>query len=272
MKPARYVILDPTGNLTALVLDWDGADEAEITTRLMTKSEQVAYLEAPTLDGAIGTIRLMGGEFCGNAAMAAAGWLSRDRMEPEKEMTVPIQVSGAGGLVFCRVKGNADGSFTGTAEMPRVLEIREEFRDGEQYTAVRMEGILHLIREGGAFLERAEAERRLREAAAERPEEEAIGLMDRNPETGETRPLVYVRGSGTTVWETACGSGSAAIGAAEARKQGKDGIFRTEIRQPGGVIRAEAEAENGRITAVRIAGTVRMGEETELRDGEENPG
>ena len=76
MKPARYVILNPSGNLTALVTEWGGAeDEAELTARLMQESEQVAYLDPPSLPGALARIRLMGGEFCGNAAMAAAGWL-----------------------------------------------------------------------------------------------------------------------------------------------------------------------------------------------------
>ena len=32
MKPVRYVILNPSGNLTALVTEWGGAeDEAEIS-------------------------------------------------------------------------------------------------------------------------------------------------------------------------------------------------------------------------------------------------
>ena len=36
MKPFRYVILNPSGNLTALVTEWGGAeDETAITARLM---------------------------------------------------------------------------------------------------------------------------------------------------------------------------------------------------------------------------------------------
>ena len=45
MKPVHYVILDPTGNLTALVISWGGKEDEEvITARLMQESEQVAYL------------------------------------------------------------------------------------------------------------------------------------------------------------------------------------------------------------------------------------
>ena len=53
MKSFRYVRLDPTGNLTCLVLD------------------PVEKAEEPGI-----TARLMGGEFCGNAAMASACYLA----------------------------------------------------------------------------------------------------------------------------------------------------------------------------------------------------
>ena len=198
MKPARYVILNPSGNLTALVTEWGGAeDEAELTARLMQESEQVAYLDPPSLPGALARIRLMGGEFCGNAAMAAAGWLVRDRLRDGEEMTVPIEVSGAQGVLFCRILEKRDG-FEGTVEMPRVKRVRPAEIGGIPVTEVQMEGITHLIREGSEPLEKEKAEAILK-AFAEETAEEAAGLLDRNPETGRMRPLVYVRGSGTLV-------------------------------------------------------------------------
>ena len=260
MKPVRYVILNPSGNLTALVTEWGGReDEEEITRRLMRESEQVAYLERPLGPAAVARVRLMGGEFCGNAAMAAAGWAARDRVRPGEEITVPLEVSGAEGTVFCRIRGTAEG-FEGTVEMPRVMEIRETEIAGVPLTAVRMEGILHLIREGREPMAEKEAEALLKAAAAAVPDE-AVGLLDRNPDTGFMKPLVFVRGSGTMVWETACGSGSAAVGAAMARRSG-NGRTVTEVPQPGGVIRAEAEARDGEIAEVAITGTVRTGPET----------
>ena len=159
MKPVRYVVLNPSGNLTALVTEWGGAeDEAEITAHLMQESEQVAYLDPPSLPGALARIRLMGGEFCGNAAMAAAGWLVRDRLRSGEEMTVPIEVSGAQGVLFCRIRGLDDG-FEGMVEMPRVLGIRPVKAGGISVTEVRMEGNLPLridgkcaeIADAGAF-------------------------------------------------------------------------------------------------------------------------
>ena len=259
MKSFTYVILNPSGNLTALVTEWGGReDEAEITRRLMKKSEQVAYLEAPSLPGAVACLRMMGGEFCGNAAMAAAGWLARSELQPGAEITVPLEVSGAPDLVFCRLKGVREGCFEGTVNMPPVTEILQMEIGGAELTAVRSDGILHLIREGIMPLAAEEAEKLLREAAARVPDP-AVGLLDRNPETGFTVPLVFVRATGTLVRETACGSGSAAIAAAEALRTG--GKVSVSVPQPGGIIRAEAAAENGTVTEVSITGTVLIGKE-----------
>ena len=202
MKPVHYVILNPSGNLTALVTDHGGPeDEKEIVTSLMRESEQVAFLDPPLEPGALARIRLMGGEFCGNAAMAAAGWLIRDSLRNGQVMTVPIEVSGAQGIVFCKIRGLETG-FEGTVDMPQVLGISRQNVSGTDVTEVRMEGITHLIRESCEPIGKEEAETLLM-AYAERSQDPAAGLLDRNPETGFVRPLGYVRGSGTLVWENA---------------------------------------------------------------------
>ena len=79
------------------------------------------------------------------------------------------------------------------------------------------------------------------------------------------KPLVFVKKSDTLVWETGCGSGSTAIGAWLASREGS-GIVRTDIQQPGGIIRAEAAAENGTVQYVRISGKIRIGKEEILHD------
>lgn len=274
---AQYVLLDPTGNVTALVTEWGGGrEERKITQALMRESEQVAYLEAPGSPGAVARVRLMGGEFCGNATMAAAGWLVRDQLRPGREMTVPLEVSGAKGVLFCRVRGlqmhpecPEIETFEGTVDMPGVKAIWEEKDLDEPLTAVRMEGILHLIREHRTPLEKERAEALLKKFAFW-AQDDAVGLMDWNPETGVMTPLVFVRGSGTTVWETACGSGSAAIGAMTAWRKGT-GRAEIQVKQPGGTIRVCAEAENKTVTGITITGTVRIGEEKELNDTDGPP-
>ena len=244
MKTYRYVKLDPTGNITCLVLDpTEPQDEKAVTRKLLEECEQVAYLEAPTQPGAVAAIRLMGGEFCGNAAMAAAAWLVRE------ELADPVR---------CTVRKTAVG-FEGTTEMPPVQEIREEMFSRIPFTLVRMQGIVHLIHTG-AELGNAKAEKLLAVKAAVLPDE-AIGLLQWNPENGFLTPLVWVRGSESMVWENACGSGSAAVGAAEALRAG-NGTKTTQVSQPGGTISVSAEARDGQILSVAITGQIRLGTET----------
>ncbi|MBR5961758.1 MAG: hypothetical protein IKZ98_12295 [Clostridia bacterium] len=259
MRTYRYVKLDPTGNTTCLVLDpAENGDEKKLTRELLKECEQVAYLEEPSLPGAVAAIRLMGGEFCGNAAMAAGAWLVRDELAAGSEMSFLMQVSGAPEPVSCRVRRTGDG-FEGTVEMPPIKEIREESIGGLPFTLVRMDGIVHLIREGDA-LGKEDAEQLLKQAAAGL-EDDAVGLLQWNRDAQYMRPLVYVRGSESLVWENGCGSGSAAVGAAEALRAG-NGIQVTQVKQPGGVISVSAEAQDGNILSVQIAGRVRLNTET----------
>ena len=67
----------------------------------------------------------------------------------------------------------------------------------------------------------------------------------------EIRPLVYVKPTGSAVWERGCGSGSAAYGAAAAWMTGK--AVQIPVRQPGGVITVKADAER-----VEIRGRVKI--------------
>ena len=260
MSAVHYVTLDPTGNITCLVTKRPaGADEREITRRLMQECEQVAYLEAPTLPGSRARIRLMGGEFCGNAAMASACFLAvKEGLAPGEEPVYPLEMSGAAGVLACRVRSLAD-AYEGTVPMPSVREICPAVCDGVPLTAVAMEGIAHLIWDRQPFPDDAAAEALLRRAAALRPEE-AVGLLLWDEAAHRMRPLVLVKGSGTLVWETGCGSGSAAVGAYRAYRNGK-GAVRTDVGQPGGVIQVSADFAQPVPANLTITGRVRLGRE-----------
>ena len=122
-----------------------------------------------------------------------------------------------------------------------------------------MDGIAHLIYTGPE-MEKQAAEELLKESAASLPDE-AAGLLQWNREIGFLRPLVWVRGSGSLVWENGCGSGSAAVGAAEALRAG-NGTLTTEVKQPGGVINVTADTQDGVLLSVRITGKVKLDTET----------
>lgn len=259
MQTVQYVTLDPTGNITCLVTSRpEGADEAAITRRLMQECEQVAYLDPPSLPGARASIRLMGGEFCGNAAMASACFLAEKAgVLSQVDSFFPLQVSGAEGVLSCRVRRTENG-YEGTVPMPRVRSILCFEDQGRTLHAISMDGIAHLILPP-PFPSPAEAEALLRRLAAERPED-AVGLLLWDDAHAYMRPLVLVKGSGTLVWETGCGSGSACIGAYRSCL-GSPGLTRTLVHQPGGAIVVEAERHGPVPDRITITGRVLFGQE-----------
>ena len=263
MKPIRYVRMDPTGNLTCLVLDpVPEPQRPAVTGALLDRCEQVGYLSAPVCSRNRAALRMMGGEFCGNASMAAAVFLCREEgLAPGREAALSLEVSGTAAPVACRICRRENGDWEGSVKMPPILETAEKVIAGESLFMIRMEGITHLIREG-ADLDRNRAERLL-SRAAEQISAPALGLLQWNEAEHQMIPLVCVSGTGTMVWETGCGSGSTALGAWLAMRQGS-GIFETAVNQPGGCIRVRTAAAGGRPEEVWITGKVRFLETGEV--------
>ena len=81
----------------------------------------------------------------------------------------------------------------------------------------------------------------------------AFGILLFDAENGALQPLVSVQGA-TLIWERGCGSGTSAIGAYLAMKEGKS--LSVNLKQPGGIMGAEASVENGMITSLHITGKV----------------
>ncbi len=258
----RYVRANPTGNSTCLVLSSvKEEDRPAVTAALMDRCEQVGYLEETGAPGHPARLRMMGGEFCGNASMAAGAYLAgKAGLRSGEELRMMLSVSGTEKPVGCRIR--AQGThWEGTVEMPGIPDISSCRPAGKEMICVRMEGIVHLISPQGSFAPR-EAEHLLR-AAAEDLGAPAAGLLQWDARKGYMKPLVYVPGSGTMVWESGCGSGSTAIGAWRAVCRG-EGETVTEVRQPGGTILVRTEVSGGRPLRSFITGRVTLDEETRL--------
>ncbi len=260
-KEIRYVRANPTGNITCLVLSRVAREDRDrVTAALMAQCEQVGYLTIPSRPEARGRLEMMGGEFCGNASMAAAAYLARCAgIGPGEERSMELEVSGADHPVRCRIR-REDGAWTGEVEMPGTAEVSPCRVEGRDMVRVRMEGILHLITEES--LPAPEAEALLRRAARQEGAP-AAGLLQWNAGGGFMRPLVYVPLSETMVWESGCGSGSTALGAWQAMLRG-DGETVTEVRQPGGTIRVRTEICGGKPVRSTICGTVTLEDETRI--------
>ena len=255
MREIRYVPLDPTGNLTCLVLDPVAEeDRPRVTAALMNRCEQVGYLLPAKDPGAAARLQMMGGEFCGNAAMATAAFLARERGRTEGETEIPLEVSGAAGVVNCRVRRETD-TWIGKVEMPPVRKIEKIRVDGRNLTAVELPGMTHLI-DCGAAAGKEEAEKLIRRAAEEM-NLPAAGLLRWDEAGAYMTPLVYVRESRTLVWETACGSGSTAIAAWKAKSAGHS--LTVPVHQPGGVLTVDVETAGEEILSVHLTGRIRIG-------------
>ena len=263
MSTLRYAIMDPTGNITVLVTDPVPREkQAALARALMAEpkvgGEQVGFLEKPENPACRCRLQMMGGEFCGNATMSLAAYLVRNELADGQETTVPLEVSGAEGVLDCRIR-RVDDTFEGTVRMPeaKACDQVELPWNGRKVllTSVRLDGITHLILKE-KIADDAEAEQMLRVWAA-LCKDEAVGLLQWNDAEGVMRPLVLVKPTGTAVWETGCGSGSAAVGVMKALES-KAPVAVTDVRQSGGTIRVTVnQNEIGPLT-LTITGQVRL--------------
>ena len=142
----------------------------------------------------------------------------------------------------------------GTVSMPLPVGIgTETFPDGEVFPVVRFDGICHVIVESALSREAAES---LAPEWCRFLNAEAVGIMLLDREAETLSPLVYVPAANTLCWENSCASGTTAVGAflaAQARAQARDGGVSLSLRQPGGTLHIESDAD-GRLL---LTGTVK---------------
>ena len=244
-----YALMDPTGNMTILAeTPVDPALQAAAAARLTAlepETEQVGFISRESGDTV--SLRMAGGEFCGNAAMSAAALCA----EREGLTHGRIRVCFAGMKEPAEVDITAlpDG-WRGTVTMPRPLSVAEEsFPGGGTWPVVRFDGISHVILESDQNPVELETLAPLwcRHLGAE-----AVGLMLLDPAEKRLTPLVYVPAAGTLCWENSCASGTSAAGAYLARKAGRPVTL--SLRQPGGSLEVSASPDG----ALYLTGTVRL--------------
>ena len=249
----KYTVWDPTKNITLLVsTPVERSAQAETAARLMAarpQVEQVGFLEPAAAPGAELRLQMMGGEFCGNASMSAAAELAQRTGGGAR--TVPLEVSGYPGVLSVRLSPRADGGWDGTVAMPLPRTVgAAEIPGAGRVPAVTFDGITHCIVPAGR-LTRPQAEAAVRPLCAALGAD-ACGILLYDEPAGAFAPLVFVASTGTAVWESGCGSGTAAVAAVLAARAQADRTVR--LRQPGGTIAAHAEWAGGRVAALSITG------------------
>lgn len=258
----RYVIVDPTGNTTALV---ESAVEVEqqphVAARIMERHpevEQVGFVhhESVRADDLAPhvSLRMAGGEFCGNATMSAA-FLYATRhglMHQSSDHSIMVRASGVSAVVHTRLTPvNAYEARTSIL-MPQALAINEVplplGQRSVNIPVVYMPGISHAVirADSPAFklLNDVEAAEKAARAWCKTLNACGLGLMflQQNDSANGLTPLVYIPGADTMYWENSCASGSSAVGMYLARIS----HFPTHVAliQPGGTLTVECDPES----------------------------
>lgn len=246
----HYCLMNPAGNITLLIQEPPaGTDKKALADALMAEhpaAEQAGFLGYHREDEPY--LHMVGGEFCGNAAMSAAAFICRaEGLEPGCGSMLMLEVSGADEPVETAVSAREDGSWFCTAQLPPVsAHGMRDFVWGDRILKLPVfscGGIRHLITE-------EKWEKEMAEGAVKRWCGElgtpALGIMFLDREKETLKPLVYVPGADTLYWEGSCASGSAAAGVFLAQEKGS--FVRLKLRQPAGTLGA----------AARPDGTVRL--------------
>ncbi len=260
----RFAKINPSGNTTVLILDPLPREQyPEVSVKVMADTylcaEQVGFLEKPDDPLAAGRLHMMGGEFCGNASRGFAAWLALSGPEPfrDEEKEIRIQVSGQAGTLTARVQ-NRWSNHTCHAEidMPLPLAIRHGRNDQlSEYSIVVYEGITHVILWSKVA---AQVYVNIVEDFLEKEglATDCFGILFFDSRTSEMTPVVCVKAVDSLVWESSCGSGTAALASALADKQ-KNSIGHMQIRQPGGDLFASVDWSGG-IGGVRLSGDIQI--------------
>ena len=270
----RYSILDPTGNITALVEGMPDVEKRpEIASELMRRHpevEQVGFVRSAAPGAPVrAELCMAGGEFCGNASMCAAALTLLREGAADADETVLLRVSGASAPVTVRLCPEGANAFRTEVRMPPALSIGEtELRFGALCAVlplIRMEGISHLIVEPSSpffalLSDRAAAEQAVRDFC-DALVADGLGMLfleQGGPALCMT-PLVYIPGSGTVFWENSCASGSSAVGMLLAARSGVQ--TELELSEPGGTLHVKSDPASGETW---LCGSVRLTAQSSL--------
>lgn len=261
MNQIVYSLMNPTGNITALVeSDVDAREYLSAASAIMDRHpevEQVGFVQFNMQPEHLtdGQLRMAGGEFCGNASMSTAAlYLIRSKMASKDLL---LSVSGVREPVRIHAEQTDIRTCSACVEMPPVRSIDkvELSFNGitERLPIINQEGISHLIIEPecafSALEEHSEqAEKAVRQWCA-KMNTEGLGLMFLRPDTDSEslyhlRPLVYIPAGQTIFWEHSCASGSAAAGRYLAEHLHQDTDI--ELNEPGGLLRVVSHLSDNR--------------------------
>jgi len=250
----EIVRADPAGNITVFVLNPPGGAERAAAARALLadsglKAEQVGFALPPAKPGGLWRLEMAGGEFCGNASRGFA-LLVAAKTGLTGRHSLAIETSGASRPLPAHIDTEAG---TAGIEIPPPIAETGICLEGRRYPVYEFEGITHVIAENAPPDERGT--RAIIAALGDNCP--AAGVMFYDTRKRYLRPVVWTRALDALVWESSCGSGSAALGLWAARGS-EDGELEIDLAQPGGAITVRVAKRAGKVTRLSIGGKVTL--------------
>lgn len=249
-----YIVFDPSKNITALIISKvDPSSHVEISKMIMDKEPQVEQVGFLTYDGGLDiSLRMAGGEFCGNATMCAAVYCAMKN--DLSNANIKVKVFGVDEIINVEVKKTNDDEWEGIVKMPKALEIKDvTFPDGKTLPVVFYSRIAHIIiqDDGGIkpIHDKEGAELTIKKYC-DFLKVPALGMMYFNSKDSNLVPLVYVKSVDTLFWENSCASGTTAVGAWLFNKENENNAakrLKIDVNQPSGAILTIYNNKNGSI-------------------------
>jgi len=193
----NYVIYNPAGNITAIVLGdkYSKEEKKKINDEIMKKEnevEQVGFISNKEFK-----LTMAGGEFCGNATRCAIKYYLK-----EKGKNIAIKASGTTKILTGGIyKDNI------WVEMPMNKKID---KISENTYIAKMDGITHILIKN----EIPNRERAIKIINKYKGDDKAVGcVFIKEYEKGiKIDPFVWVKDIDTLFYEKSCGSGTACAG------------------------------------------------------------
>ncbi len=250
LNKIEYIIVDPTKNITALVISKVSIiDQAKVAKAIMSvekEVEQVGFVSYG--DNADITLRMSGGEFCGNATMSIAIYHAiKNNLD---KAHIKVCVLDTEDIINVAVEKMEDDTWRCRETIP--YEPKITYIDIDDYRSlplVSLDGISHIIfGDAGEKLQSIKTNLQFSGPDIKKWCESlslpAIGFMFYDESESKLIPYVYVRESDTLFWENACASGTIAIGAYLAEKYQKN--INQTIHEPGGTMNI-SKNEDGKL-------------------------
>lgn len=268
----KILVADPAKNITVFVLEpVEGRGERTVMAQTIMaddriRAEQVGFV-IPPAKSASGTelwrLEMAGDEFCCNASRSFGLYVAGMKGLRGRNK-IFVSVSGMENPV--QVEVDTENGWA-ACEMPRPALVETLNYNGFLLPVLGFDGITHII---APDLEPARESFFIIKALLEKKFSgitgspfSAIGVMFYDTFSRFMRPAVYLRATDALVFESSCGSGSAALGAWLSREL-QDGVAKYAINQPGGVIETEVVKKAGEISFISIGGKVEFGKPEEF--------